>query len=264
VRPVDTGVHIDVWSDVVCPWCYLGKRRLERAVETLPWGDEVTLRWRAFQLDPGASAEPGDLRRALERKYGPGAFDTMTTRLGALGAAEGIDFRFDRAQRVGTADAHRLLAWAWDAGGATAQAALGERLLQAYFTEGANVADQVTLVGLVADLDSSTAGGATAVGDPAAGSTADGGGHVGAGLDADQASQVLASGAFADEVAADRQAALDLQITGVPSFVIQNSFVVPGAQEVDTFVRLLERARDRLDGPRPGERSSTKPGATIP
>lgn len=211
-------VRIDVWSDVICPWCYLGKRRLERALDRLGWADEVTVHYRAYLLDPRATAEPGDLRAALERKYGPGAFDGMTRRLTALGAPEGIDYRFDQAKRVSTLDAHRLLAWAWSTGGAAAQGPLKERLLLAYFTEGANVADHAALVGLVDEV----------------------------GLDADAAAEVLASGAFADEVAADLEAAADRDLTGVPAFVIEDALLIPGAQEVETFERLLVRARERL------------------
>ena len=108
---------IDVWSDVICPWCYLGKRRLETALAQLDWSDEMTVRWRAHQLDPHAPVEPGDLRMAIERKYGLGAYDQMTGRLTTLGAEDGINYRFDRALRVNTTDAHRLLAWAWSDGG---------------------------------------------------------------------------------------------------------------------------------------------------
>lgn len=228
-------VHIDVWSDVICPWCFLGKRRLEQALEVAGLADAVTVRWRAYQLDPRATAEPGDLRTALDRKYGPGAFDGMTRRLTALGAHEGIEYRFDLAQRVGTADAHRLLAWAWATGGAPAQGALAERLFLAYFTEGANVADHDQLVGLVGEV----------------------------GLDTDEAAGVLASSAFADEVADDLTAALDLQITGVPAFVVAERLLIPGAQEVDTFVALLTRAAERF-GPRSDiDASSVEAGATC-
>lgn len=210
-------VRIDVWSDVICPWCYLGARRLDRALDQLGWRDEVEVHWRAFQLDPSASAEPGDLRRALERKYGPGAFDSMTRRLTALGAAEGIDYRFDRALRVNTLDAHRLLAWAGTLG-TEEQGALGDRLFRAYFTEGANVADHDALARLAGE----------------------------SGLDADEAAEVLATGAFAGDVQADLDAARDRDIHGVPNFVIEDRLSIPGAQEVETMVMLLERARDRL------------------
>ncbi len=210
-------MRIDVWSDVICPWCYLGARRLDRALDQVGWRDDVEVHWRAFQLDPSASREPGDLRRALERKYGPGAFDSMTRRLTALGGAEGIDYRFDQALRVNTFDAHRLLAWA-EGVGVAEQGALSARLFRAYFTEGANVADHESLVRLTRDV----------------------------GFDADEAAEVLASGAFADEVQADLDAARDRDIHGVPDFVIEDRLSIPGAQEVDTMVMLLERARDRL------------------
>lgn len=210
-------MRIDVWSDVVCPWCYLGARRLDRALDELGWRDEVDVHWRAFQLDPSASPEPGDLRLALERKYGPGAFDSMTRRLTALGVDEGIDYRFDRALRVNTHDAHRLLAWAGGLG-AVVQGALSERLFRAYFTEGANVADHETLVRLAGEV----------------------------GLEGDDAAEVLATGAFAGEVRADLDMARDRDIHGVPNFVIEDRLSIPGAQEVETMVMLLQRARERL------------------
>jgi predicted DsbA family dithiol-disulfide isomerase len=211
-------VRIDIWSDVICPWCFLGKRRFERAAAALPWGDELEVRWRAFQLDPTAGPEPGDLRAAIEHKYGAGAFDGMTARLTALGAAEGIDYRFDRALRVGTLDAHRLLAWAWEAGGPVGQGALAEGLFRAYFEQGANVADHHTLTSLVAA----------------------------AGLEAGAAGEVLTSGAYRSEVAEDLRGAIERQVTGVPAFVIEDRFAIPGAQDVDTIVAVLERARTRL------------------
>ncbi len=210
-------MRIDVWSDVICPWCYLGVHRLGLAVERLGWGDEVEVHLRAFQLDPSASREPGDLRRALERKYGPGAFDSMTARLTRLGEAEGLDYRFDLALRVNTLDAHRLLAWA-DEQGAAAQAALADRLFRGYFTEGENVADHATLARLAGQ----------------------------AGLDAEEAAEVLGGEAFAAEVRKDIDEARDRDIHGVPNFVIEDRFAIPGAQDVDTMVVLLERARERL------------------
>lgn len=210
-------MRIDVWSDVICPWCYLGVHRLEQALAQLGWGDEVEVHLRAFQLDPSAPTEPGDLRQALERKYGPGAFDSMTARLTRLGEAEGLDYRFDLALRVNTHDAHRLLAWA-DEQGADTQRALGQRLFLAYFTQGENIADHGSLARLAGQ----------------------------AGLDADAATEVLAGDAFAAEVRKDMDEARDRDIHGVPNFVIEDRFAIPGAQDVDTMVTLLERARDRL------------------
>lgn len=211
-------MHIDIWSDVVCPWCFLGKRRFERAVARLDDPSAIEVRWRAFQLDPSAGPEPGDLRRSIEAKYGPGAFDGMTTRLTDLGAAEGIDYRFDRALRVNTRDAHRLLAWAWDTAGAAGQGTLAERLFVAYFEQGANVADHQQLAGFAADV----------------------------GLDAEDAADALSEGRYADEVDADIAGATELDITGVPAFVVGERFLIPGAQEVDTFEQLLTRAHERF------------------
>lgn len=211
-------MHIDVWSDVICPWCFLGKRRLDAALSELGWADEVTVRWRAYQLDPGATATPRDLRAAIDRKYGPGAFDGMTRTLVPLGAAAGIDYRFDLALRVSTFDAHRLLAWAWHTGGATTQSALADRLFVAYFTEGANVADHAVLAA-------------------AAGAV---------GLSASDAAAVLDGHDLVGEVDADLAAARTRELTGVPAFVIADRLLIPGAQEVATFVSVLARARERF------------------
>jgi predicted DsbA family dithiol-disulfide isomerase len=221
---VDPAMRIDVWSDVICPWCYLGDSRLLAAIDRLEWGDEIRLRWRAFQLDPGATAEPQELRPAIERKYGPGSFDAMTQRLTALGAAEGLDYRFDLAQRVGTVDAHRLLVWAAELDDplrdrvAGPQTRLATRLFRSYFTEGGNVADHDTLLGLVDD----------------------------AGLDPLEAKKVLVEDLYRQEVAEEIEGALERNVTGVPAFVIEDAWMIPGAQEVDTLVTMLERARTKL------------------
>lgn len=208
-------LRIDVWSDVVCPWCFLGKRRLEAAVESLAWREDVEIRWRAYRLDPRATREPGDLRAVLERKYGPGALEGMVRRMVPLGEEVGIAYRFDRVQRVSSWDAHRLLAWAWTSGGAVPQGSLQDSLFRAYFEEGVNVADPTTLVRLAGE----------------------------AGLDADEAETVVGSDAFADEVAADLREADERDIIGVPAFLIGGRFMVPGAQDVETFRLVLERAR---------------------
>ena len=212
-------MRIDIWSDVICPWCFLGKRRFERALDDLgEAAGDIEVRWRAFQLDPTATTQPGDLRRSIEKKYGPGAFDGMVARLTALGEPEGIDYRFDLAQRVSTLDAHRLMAWAWDLGGAEAQGALNERLFAAYFQGGANVADHDVLASLAAD----------------------------SGLDGDAAGRVLATGAHQVDVRDDLVAARDRQLTGVPAFVVADRLLIPGAQETETFRQILERALERF------------------
>ncbi|MCZ7535675.1 MAG: DsbA family oxidoreductase [Acidimicrobiia bacterium] len=166
-----------------------------------------------------APREPGDLRSSLERKYGPGSFDLMTARLGALGTAEGIEFRFDRALRVNTFDAHRLLAWAADEG-LPVQNRLADLLFSAYFEDGENVADRSTLRAAA----------------------------VSAGLDGDQAARVLDGDKYEDEVSDDLRTAVDLQVTGVPAFFVGESLFIPGAQEVKTMVALLDRVHDRFGG----------------
>lgn len=209
-------VRVEIWSDVVCPWCYLGHRRFEAALSRLP-DLTVEVTWRAFELDPRAPRAPQDLRAVVERKYGTGAYDTMTTRLTALGREAGIDFRFDRTQRVNTFDAHRLLAWS--AGQPEHASALAERMFAAYFTEGANVADHETLLRLVSDV----------------------------GGDRADAAAVLAANGFAEQVRADEALAHDHGISGVPAFLLAERLMIPGAQEVDTFVSVLARASERLD-----------------
>ena len=214
---VDKGMRLDIWSDVICPWCFLGKRRLEAALAELPFGSDIEVRWRAFQLDPHAPEQPGDLRATLERKYGPGAYDAMIRRLSTLGADAGITYRFDIAQRVNTRRAHELLAWAADIS-ADDQDRLAERLFAAYFEEGANVADHTTLRKAAVDV----------------------------GLDEARATEVLATGEFAGEVEADIRSAAEHQLTGVPAFVMGDALLISGAQEVDTMVATLTRAHERF------------------
>jgi predicted DsbA family dithiol-disulfide isomerase len=204
-------MEIDIWSDVICPWCYLGSRRLATALERFDGGDDVTVRWHAFELDPGAPPEVGDLRSALERKYGPGSFDAMTGRLTALGEADGIEYRFEDAKRVNTFDAHRVISSVVH--DPAAQGALVQRLFRAYFTEGADLSDRSELVRLAVE----------------------------AGLEADAVAELLASGGRSDEVRADEAEARQLDITGVPAFVIDRRVMIPGAQDADTIVRILER-----------------------
>lgn len=211
-------MELDVYSDVVCPWCYLGHRRLVAAIERMgPDGEDIHLRWRAFQLDPRATAEPGDLRTVLERKYGPGAFEAMGARLGALGVEAGIDYRFDLALRVGTFDAHRLIQWT-QATDRPRVDALAERLFRAYFAEGANVADHPTLIGLADDVD----------------------------LDPDAAGELLASRSFADEVMADQADAIESGITGVPAVAFNGATLIPGAQDTDTMESILRRLHAKV------------------
>jgi predicted DsbA family dithiol-disulfide isomerase len=206
-------MRIDVWSDVVCPWCYLGKRRLDVALEGLPFAGEVQVRWRAFQLDPTATSEPKDLATAIDRKYGPGAFRGMTGRLVPLGEDVGIDYRFDLAQRVTSLPALALVAWVESTSGPEAADRLHERLFRAYFTDGADISDPADLVDWAVEV----------------------------GADRERAGEAVATGAGRDAVATDLEEAAERQITGVPAFVVEDAFLIPGAQDVETIRTLLTR-----------------------
>jgi predicted DsbA family dithiol-disulfide isomerase len=220
-RPgVGPGVDVEIWSDVVCPWCAVGKRRFEAALARFKHRDAVVVRWRAFELDPttvspapGAPVEPGGYVRRLAAKYGGGTaraqqmLDTMT----ATAAAEGLDLRFDRVVPANTVDAHQLIHLAGHRG---VQGAVTERLLRAHFTEGEAVGDPEVLVRLGAE----------------------------AGLDPEEARAVLAEGRYRAAVRADVAEAAALGVRGVPFFAVDRRYGVSGAQEPDALLAVLERA----------------------
>lgn len=212
-------LEVEVWSDIACPWCYVGKRRLERAINQLQRADSIAVHWRAFELDPSAPAHfpasPSYVQR-LANKYSltESAAAEMVERMQRVGQAEGIPFDYAKIQGGNTFDAHRLLCFAATQG---LQNALKERLLAAYFTEGRSVSDRAELVSLAEQV----------------------------GLDVDASSAVLASDAFAGEARAEEQAAQELGIRGVPFFII-GRFGVSGAQPAETLREVLERALDEL------------------
>jgi predicted DsbA family dithiol-disulfide isomerase len=210
-------MHVEIWSDVVCPWCYVGTRRFSAALDRFE-GD-VDVSFRAFELDPTVPAEGIDLADYLARKFGgPAALDGVRGRLARVGAEVGIDFRWDGKRRVNTFDAHRLAAWAEEVGGPDVRAALEQRLFRAYFTDNDDVSDPAVLSALAADVD----------------------------LDAVAAAEALATGAGADRVRAEEAQATGLGISAVPTFVIEGRWAIPGAQDVDTFVQVLQRAAERI------------------
>ncbi len=215
--PVAAVMRIDIWSDVVCPWCFIGKRRLETALASFEHADDVEVVWHSFQLDPGAPDVPVEtVAEALGRKYGggPDAGKDMIDRVEAVAAEEGMVWRHHDSLRVGTMDAHRLLHLAHHEGGSALQGTLKEALLSAYFVEARNVADHAVLREVA----------------------------VGAGVDATAVDRVLGSDELADEVWADIEQAQRFGATGVPFFVIDEKYGVSGAQPADTFTQVLERA----------------------
>jgi predicted DsbA family dithiol-disulfide isomerase len=211
-------MRVDIWSDVVCPWCYVGTRRFEEAVARLD-GTGVEVVHRAFELDPDVPPEGRDLAEYLGRKF-RGAQRVAQThdRLARAAADVDVDFRWEGKRRVNTFDAHRLAAWALDVAGPAAQNDLHQRLFRAYFTDNADLADHGVLAGLAAE----------------------------AGLDPEGADEALATGAYAEAVRSDELRAGEMDIHAVPTFVIEGRWAIPGAQDIDTFVELLERAAARL------------------
>ncbi len=207
---------VEIWSDVVCPWCYIGKRRFEAALERFEHRDEVTVMWRSFELDPEAPAQPeGTSAERLAAKYGMSLerAQTLQDEMTERGAAEGLEYRFDLARGGNTFDAHRLIHLAATYGH---QADAQERLMRAYFTEGEAISDPETLIRLVAEL----------------------------GVAADEARDVLSGDRFAEDVREDEQLATRLGIQGVPFFVLDRRYGVSGAQPPEVLLQALTQTWD--------------------
>ncbi|MFI5606420.1 DsbA family oxidoreductase [Amycolatopsis sp. NPDC051903] len=202
-------MHVEIWSDVVCPWCYLGKARFDKALTGFEHRDEVQVTFRSFELDPARSGvEP--VQRMLAAKVGPQAA-AMEERVAGLVRAEGLGYRLDR--EVGnTFDAHRLLHLARERG---LEHELVEKLFEANFAEARPLFTGDTLLGVAVE----------------------------AGLDRDEASRVLAdAGAYAYAVRAEEQDAARLGATGVPFFVLDRRFGIAGGQSVEVFSQALAQA----------------------
>jgi predicted DsbA family dithiol-disulfide isomerase len=213
-------MKVEIWSDVVCPWCYIGKRRFEAALAGLPYRDSVEVEWKAFELDPtsvsapaGTVVGPRDQATRLAEKYGTdvdGA-QRMVDNVVAQAAADGLEYRLDRAIPANTVDAHQVIHLAGLRG---VQDAVNERLLRAYFTEGEAVGDRDTLVRLAAE----------------------------AGLDADEVRAALDEGRYVGAVRGDEAEAQALGIRGVPFFVVDRKYGVSGAQPADGLRQVLDKA----------------------
>jgi predicted DsbA family dithiol-disulfide isomerase len=211
-------VQIEVWSDVACPWCYVGSVRLERAIAAT--GLDATVLYRAFELDPNVPKDGPPLVDYLANKFGDRSrVQAAHARLSTAGAELGIDFRWSLMQRANTFDAHRLLLWALRTEGPAAQGRLKRALLQAYFTDGRDVTDAEVLADLAAE----------------------------AGLDRATAATALASGAEADAVRAEEAAAHQNGIAAVPTFVIEGRWMLQGAMETEKWERALPRLQAELD-----------------
>jgi predicted DsbA family dithiol-disulfide isomerase len=215
-------LRIDIWSDIACPWCYVGKRHLEQALARFPHAPSVQVVWRAFELNPSAprEAHEGPYAARLAKKYG------MTTKqaqsridhLVDVGKRDGLVLDFERIRPGNTFDAHRIVHYAGERG---LQDAVKERFLRGYLSEGEAIGDPDVVARLAVD----------------------------AGLDTDRVSAILSSDEYASEVRTDEAEAQRLGIHGVPFFVLGGRYALSGAQPVELIERALEQAWAELEAP---------------
>lgn len=207
-------MRVEIWSDIVCPWCYIGKRRFESALAGFEKAADVEVVWRSFELNPNAPRQrEGDLSEHLASKYGMTRERAaqLHDRITGLAAAEGLEYRLGVARPGNTFDGHRVIHLAAEHG---LQGAAKERLLSAYFTEGEAIVDRETVARLASDI----------------------------GLDRDEVRTMLEGDAFADAVRADEREAAELGIDGVPFFVFDRRYGVSGAQPSELIAKALETA----------------------
>ena len=204
-------MDIEIWSDIACPWCYVGKRRFEAALAHFEHRDDVRVRWRSFELDPSAPpAREGERAARLAEKYGITVERAreMEKQMTETAAGEGLDFRFDIQRSGATFDGHRVIHLATEHGLGDA---MKERLLRAYFTEGELMSDHEALVRLAGEV----------------------------GLDQDEVRQMLASDRYADDVREDERTAGSFGISAVPTFVIDRAIGASGAHPPEALLELL-------------------------
>lgn len=212
-------MQVEIWSDVVCPWCAIGRARFTKAVDGFAHRDAIEIVYRAFELDPNAPpAREGTMAEHLAAKYGLDVAEAerMNDHMVEVAATDGLQFRFDRARPGNTFDAHRLLCMALERG---RQAELLDALFVGYFRDGLAVSDRDELAEAA----------------------------VGVGLDATEVADLLAGDRHAETVRADELRAHQLGVTGVPFFLIEGRYAIPGAQPTERFTQGLERAWSKLD-----------------
>ena len=206
-------MRVDIWSDIVCPWCYIGKREFEQGLESFAHRDEIEVTYHAFELDPSTPAGTGEkVLDMLAAKYGLGPEQAAQAEAGVAARAAAVGLAYAPGRRTGNSfNAHRLVALGKDRG---LQGEVLQKLYESYFGEAKPVFDRPDLAVL----------------------------GEAAGLDPAEVTQVLATGEYADEVRADERQAGELGISGVPFFVLDSRFGVSGAQPADTFTAVLDKA----------------------
>lgn len=211
-------MKIEIFSDIACPWCYIGEHRLARALAAYPKGDEVEVVFRSYQLDPTAPAEAIPLRDYLGERYGA-ASGEMLDRVSDAASVEGIELDWDRALSVNTLTAHRLLRLAEGEYGARTQRDLAKKLFEAHFATGGDVSDHELLTELA----------------------------VSVGMDADRVREYLDSGEGLDETLYEIDQARRLGIRSVPTFIIEEKYAVQGAQPASVFLQALEQVSAKIE-----------------
>ena len=202
---------VEIYSDVVCPWCYIGKRRFEAAMASFQWRDRVEVVWRPFQLDPTAPKQAGYAFDAYAKKFGgPAEAARIIDHVTSVAAGDGLEFHLESALRANTFDAHRLLRLALRAG---CQDEVKEQLLRAYFTDSRDVGDRDVLVEIATNV----------------------------GMRAKDVRASLESDDGVVDIRNEIASAYERGITAVPTFVIDGEWAIPGAQEPDAIIRVLQR-----------------------
>lgn len=222
-------MKIQIWSDIACPFCYIGKHHLTTAIEQLTNSDDIEIIYRSFELDSGAPKRASEnIYQQLSRKYGMSVDDAKanTQRIASQGQQISLNFHFDTLLPVNTLDAHRLTYLAAESGLA---AEMNERLFQAFFTESLNIADRQTLINLAKDV----------------------------GLNTTTVEAMLDSERFLDTVRTDEQTARQLEISSVPFFIFDDKYAVSGAQPVQVFKETIEKIRQE-SLPQESDKESTE------
>ncbi|GIN83892.1 DSBA oxidoreductase [Heyndrickxia sporothermodurans] len=214
-------MKIEVWSDFACPFCYIGKRRLEQAIEKFPHRDSVEIEFKSFELDPNSPKDIDmNIHEILSQKYGMSVEQAkqMNANVGKQADEVGLTYHFDTMIPTNTFDAHRLAKYAADNG---LGAQMNERLLKAYFTDSKKISDPNTLADLAEEI----------------------------GLHRNEALTILSGTNFSDSVRADEEEARQLGITGVPFFVLNEKYAISGAQPVEAFSNALQMVWDEIKTP---------------
>ncbi len=212
-------IQIDIVSDIACPWCAIGYARLERAIELLGPEYEIAVKWHAFELNPSHSGQGEPILPALARKYGRSEDEMRANQSQMMSIAKDLGLNFNKLQErftCNTFDAHRLVTWAGQHG---QQTAMKQALFDAYFGMGLDVSDQKVLLSCVETV----------------------------GLSPDQAKQVLESDQFKTEVREEEATYQKAGVSSVPAFIINNKYLISGAQEPDTFVQALKEISAESD-----------------